>query len=495
MRVILLNVPPRLSEQLERGFSSVEGPGPRLEVQRVSLLEELPPVLPPGLVVLADPERSLEELAELCRGLHSRRAPSRTHLLVLTHRPAAEVEVLARAGADEFLEPPGQHWSARILTLQRRLSLDRESPERLQPWTSLERTRDLLHNALNALPDPIFMKDREHRWVAVNDAFCRLLGSTPEQLLGKSDYDFVPKLDADMYWQQDEHVFNTGRSLENEQTYSDGTTTRFLLTRKACFTGSGGEPFLVVVVQDITERKRLETQLRLSDRMASVGTLATGVTHEINNPLSYIASNLTFIAEELQHTTLASSQLSELRSAATESLEGVDRIRAIIQALQTFAHGATQERRPVDVRHTIENALTLMSKELQQRARLELALTPVPSILGGEAQLGQVLVNLLKNALQALPERPTERNTIRVATRSTPGWVHIEVEDNGQGMSPEVLHRIFDPFFTAWPRAGTGLGLSISHSLIRLMGGYIETQSTLGQGSTFRLVLPAFLDM
>ena len=103
-------------------------------------------------------------------------------------------------------------------------------------------------------------------------------------------------------------------------------------------------------------------------------------------------------------------------------------------------------------------------------------------------------MNLLKNALQALPERPTERNTIRIATRGTPGWVHIEVEDNGQGMSADVLQRIFDPFFTAWPRAGTGLGLSISHSLIRLMGGWIETQSTLGQGSTFRLVLPAFKD-
>ena len=494
MRVILLKVPPRLSEQLERDLSGVDLPGPRLEVQRVSQLEELPPILPPGLVVLADHERPLEELAELCRRLHSRRSPSRTHLLVLTHRPADEVDVLARAGADEFLAPPGQYWSARLLTLQRRLFLDNELPERLQPWTSLDRTRDLLHSALNALPDPVFMKDREHRWVAVNNAFCRLLGSTPEQMLGKSDYDFVSKPEADMYWQQDEQVFNTGRSIENEQTWTDGATTRFLLTKKACFTGTGGEPFLVVVVQDITERKRLETQLRLSDRMASVGTLATGVTHEINNPLSYIASNLTFISEELQRQSLAPSQMSELRLAATESLEGVDRIRAIVQALQTFAQGATQERRPVDVRHTIENALTLMSKELQQRARLERALTPVPSVLGSEAQLGQVLVNLLKNALQALPERPTERNTIRIATRVTPGWVHIEVEDNGQGMSPEVLQRIFDPFFTAWPRASTGLGLSISHSLIRLMGGWIETQSTPGQGSTFRLVLPAFMD-
>jgi two-component system NtrC family sensor kinase len=494
VRVILLKVPPRLSEELERALPIADGSVPRFQVEQISRPEALPAVLPPGLVVLADPGGPLEELAGLCRKLHSRRSSSRTHLLVLTSRPPAEADALARAGADEFLEPPGQHWSSRLLALQRRLVLDKEPPERQQPLNSLERTRELLHSALNALPDPIFMKDRQHRWVAVNDAFCRMLGRTSEQMVGRTDHDFVPKHDADLYWQQDEQVFNTGRPLESEQAYTDGASTRFLLTKKASFTGPGGEPFLVVVIQDITERKRLETQLRLADRMASVGTLATGVAHEINNPISYISSNLTFIAEEVQRESLAPSQLPELREAATESLEGVARIRAIIQALQTFAYGATQERRPVDVRNTVENALKLMSKELQHRTRLERAITPVPSILGSEAQLGQVIVNLLKNALQALPERAAERNTIRVATRSTSGWVHIEVEDNGQGMAPEVQQRIFDPFFTAWPRASTGLGLSIAHSLIRLMGGWIETYSTLGQGSTFRLVLPAFME-
>jgi PAS domain S-box-containing protein len=465
----------------------------RYEVERISLLEALPAVLPPGLVVLADPGGALEETAALCQQLHARRSPARTHLLVLTRRPPADTEALARAGADEFLEPPGEHWGARLITLQRRLQLEKEVPERLRPWTFLERTRDLLHNAINAFPDPVFMKNREHRWVAVNHAFCRLLGSTPEQLLGKTDFDFVPKRDAELYWQQDEHVFNTGKSMESEQTYSDGATTRFLLTKKASFTGAGGEPFLVVVIQDITERRRLETQLRLADRMASVGTLATGVAHEINNPISYISSNLSFLAEELQRGALVPSQLPELREVVSESQEGVKRIRSIIQALETFAHGATQERRPIDVHHTIENALTLMSKELQHRARLERSLSPVPSVLGSEAQLGQVLVNLLKNALQALPERAAERNTIRVSTQSVAGWVHIDVADNGQGIAPEIQQRIFDPFFTTWPQVGPGLGLSIAHSLIRLMGGWIETQSTLGQGSTFRLVLPAFM--
>jgi two-component system NtrC family sensor kinase len=493
VRLILLKVPPPLSEELERRLPSPEGPGLRFQVERVARLEALPPLLPAGLVVLADSEGTLEETAELCRQLHARRGPARTHLLVLTRRAPAEVEALARAGADEFLEPPGEHWGARLISLQRRLLLDKEPPERLQPWTAVERTRDLLVNALNAMPDPIFIKDREHRWIAVNHAFCRLLGRTPDELLGKSDYDFVPKLDADLYWQQDELVFSTGKSLENEQTYStQAGTTRFLVTKKACFTGTGGEPFLVVVIQDITERKRLETQLRLADRMASVGTLANGFAHEINNPIAYVSSNLSFLAEELSRDAVLPTQLAEMREAIAESQQGVGRVRDIIQALQTFAQGATEERRPVDVHHAIESALMLMSKDLQRRARLERELAPVPSVLGSEAQLGQVLINLLKNALLALAQRPIERNTIRVATRSTAGWVHIEVEDNGQGMSPEVQQRIFDPFFTTWPESGTGLGLSISHSLIRLMGGWIETQSTQGQGSTFRLVLPAF---
>ncbi len=492
MRVILLKVPPGLSEELERRIQDGDGEGACHPVERIALLEALPTVLPPGLVVLADPGGALDEAIALCRRLHARRSPARTHLLVLTHRPPADTQTLAEAGADELLEPPGEHWGARLIMLRRRLHLEKETPERPRTETTLERTRSLLQEALNAFPDPVFIKDREHRWIAVNHACCRLMGRTPEQLLGKSDYDFAPKYDADLYWQQDEQVFNTGRPIENEQVFSDGATTRFLLTRKAPFTSAGGDPLLVAVVQDISERKRLETQLRLAERMASVGTLATGVTRGISPPISHLSSNLAFMADEFQRDRLLPSQLPELREAVAESQEEVNRIRAILQALETFTQGATAERRPIDVHHIIENALATLSTELQRRAQLERALTPVPYVLGSEALLGQVLVHLLKNALQALPERAAEQNTIRVATQSVAGRVHIEVADNGQGMTPEVQQRIFEPYFTTWPQAGTGLGLSISHSLIRLLGGWIETQSTLGQGSTFRLVLPAF---
>ena len=227
--------------------------------------------------------------------------------------------------------------------------------------------------------------------------------------------------------------------------------------------------------------------------MASVGTLAAGVARGINNPLAYVSSNLSYLSEELSRGELSPGHLSELRQAVVESLEGASRVRDIVQDLKTFARAADDERRPVDVHRTVENALHHMRNEFPGRGRLERWLESVPAILGSEFRLEQVIVNLLKNALQAFPERPVDQNLVPISTRSREGWVHIEVEDNGKGMTPEVQQRIFNPFFTTRVEKGrTGLGLSISLALVQLMGGRIEVHSKPGQGSSFRLVLPVF---
>ncbi|HYH95583.1 PAS domain-containing protein, partial [Hyalangium sp.] len=278
-----MKIPPLLGEELERRIQGEGGGKPRHSVLRTQGPETLPELLPPGLTVVGDAGGPLEELVGLCQQLHARRDPSRTHVVLLTRRDSAELERLAQAGVDEFVAPPGEAWGARLMALERRLALEETRPrlvpeESLQALrTKLEQARDFLRNALEALPDAVFVKDREHRWVAVNSAFCRLLGLPAEQLLGKSDHDFLPAPQADMYWEQDNQVFRTGQPLETEQTYEDAEGTRLLSTKKAAFTGATGEPFLVVVIRDMTERRRLEVQLRQADRMASVGTLAGGV--------------------------------------------------------------------------------------------------------------------------------------------------------------------------------------------------------------------------
>jgi CheY-like chemotaxis protein len=220
--------------------------------------------------------------------------------------------------------------------------------------------------------------------------------------------------------------------------------------------------------------------------------LAAGVAHEINNPLAYISSNLTYVAEQLLRDDLTPTQRTEVRDAVLESLEGAGRVRVIVQDLKTFARADEETQGPVDVPKVIEGALRLVRNEFLHRARLTRSFEPIPAARGNEARLGQVLVNLLVNALQSFPqERASEHNSVSISTRSRGEWILIEIEDNGQGMSPEIQRQIFEPFFTTKPvGTGTGLGLSICNNLIRIMGGWIEVQSKPGWGSTFRLVLP-----
>jgi len=370
--------------------------------------------------------------------------------------------------------------------------------ERIRAHAELERTRDFLRNTLDAVPDPLYVRDRAHRWVAVNTAFCQLMGQPPEELLGRNSTDFLPSHESRAYWSQDEQALASGLPDESEVSFTDGTgLPRTLLTRRAVFPGADGRPALVSVIRDLTERKRMETQLRLADRMTSMGTLAAGVAHEVNNPLAYICSNLTFLREQLSRTELPSEALLELREVVAETQEGAGRVQSIVQDLKTFARADEERRGPINIHQVLDGALRLVRNELQRHnTRLERALEPVPSVLGNESRLGQVLVNLLVNALQAFPENRSTANVIRIVTRrGGPKQVVMEIEDNGVGMSPEVMQRIFDPFFTTKPvGVGTGLGLAICHTIIQSMGGQIDVRSTPGKGTTFLLSLSVFGD-
>jgi PAS domain S-box-containing protein len=364
--------------------------------------------------------------------------------------------------------------------------------ERLRTRTELERSRDLLQRTLDAVPDPLLVKDRAHLWVAMNSAFCRLMGHPVEALLGKTDRDFFSPSETESSWQEDEQVFATGQPQESEASFTQaGGQPRTLITRKVLITGLGGQPLLMALSRDVTDHKRLEAQLRLADRMASVGTLATGVAHEINNPLTFVSANLNFLQEQLAQVLLSPEELTELREVLSETREGVGRIRDLVQDLKAFAREDEERSSLVDLNRVVDGALRLMRSALRPRTQVVRALGEVPLIRGNEARLGQVLINLLVNALQALPARHPDDNRIRLsAWREGPHHVVLEVEDNGQGMPPEVQRHIFEPFFTTKPvGVGTGLGLSICNSLVQSMGGQIDVRSEPGQGTTFRLRL------
>jgi signal transduction histidine kinase len=261
------------------------------------------------------------------------------------------------------------------------------------------------------------------------------------------------------------------------------------------------------------EQRKMRDQLVISERMATAGTLAAGVAHEINNPLAVVAANLEFLAGVLGHADLdARAFESELATASSlqavrtwlrtwvaqmheplgDAREATGRIRDIVRDVKLFSRSQDETRGPVEVRSVIESSIRMAWNEIRHRAQLIKEYGDVPTVDANQGRLGQVVLNLLVNAAQAIPEGHAKKNRIRVSTRlDGRGRVAIEVSDTGQGIPPELLDRIFEPFFTTKPiGVGTGLGLAICHRIVTDLGGELEVESQVGQGTLFRVSLP-----
>jgi PAS domain S-box-containing protein len=249
--------------------------------------------------------------------------------------------------------------------------------------------------------------------------------------------------------------------------------------------GAAGElEMLVGIAQDITETKEVQARLVFSDRMISVGTLAGGVAHEINNPLATISASLEMIAE-----ARGDSETRDARRA-------VDRIRTIVRGLTAFSRVDDDSRQPVDINRVMELAIGLASNEIRHRARLVKHFGAVPAVFANPARLGHVFLNLLTNAAEAVAEGDANSHEVKVVTRTDDaGWAIIEVHDTGSGIARDVQGRIFDPFFTTkGVGRGTGLGLSICHGTVRALGGDITFRTEVARGTTFIIALPPSSD-
>jgi signal transduction histidine kinase len=248
------------------------------------------------------------------------------------------------------------------------------------------------------------------------------------------------------------------------------------------------------------ERQALQAQLVVADRLSSMGALAAGVAHEINNPLAYVVSSL-----EVMEGALATARRTLRRAPAeaeravdqalelvASAQEGAERVRTIVRDLKGFSRSDEESTGPTDVGRVVELAMSLASNETKHRARLVKKLGLLPPARCNEGRLGQVLLNLLVNAAHAIAPGHPEGNEIRVTGRKKGNRVLLEVRDTGSGIAPEHLGRIFDPFFTTKPLGqGTGLGLSICHTIVSSMGGEITVASKIGKGTVFTLAVPA----
>jgi PAS domain S-box-containing protein len=258
----------------------------------------------------------------------------------------------------------------------------------------------------------------------------------------------------------------------------------------------------VLVFRDLTTERKTATvqtqyqqQLILADRMASVGTLAAGVAHEINNPLTYVTANLDLAIEEIRELSggSASGRLKDLEELLLEAREGNARVSKIVRGLKTFSRIEEERWAVLDLIPVLELSLNMAFNEIRHRARLVKTYGELPLVDGDDARLGQVFINLLVNAAQAMPEGDIDANQISIVTSTDElGRAVVEIRDTGPGIAPSILGRIFDPFFTTKAvGVGTGLGLAICHNIITSMHGEISVQSELGKGTTFRVALPA----
>jgi two-component system cell cycle sensor histidine kinase/response regulator CckA len=378
--------------------------------------------------------------------------------------------------------------------------------------TRLELRERWFATTLRAIGDAVMAVDHDGRVNFANPMAEALLGTRSEEIVGRA----LPEVFRPI----DERT-RAPITLPSPDDVASGKSTP-LATGAALVSPTGEHPIedslspiiddkgqllgAVIVFRDVSEARKMRERVALSERMASLGTLAAGVAHEINNPLTYVLGNASVVARELELLNQAVRERRESAGALLERVaerthslsevlveiqDGAERIRGIVVDLRAFSQPDSAERQG-DVRSALDWALRVIEPELRARAKLVTHLEPLPGVYHGGSNLGQVFLNLLLNAVQSVAESSAREHVIEVSTSVDPsGFVLIDVEDTGIGMAPDVLKRIFEPFFTTKPVGkGTGLGLSICHGIVTAAGGTIEVQSTPGLGSRFRVRLP-----
>jgi PAS domain S-box-containing protein len=338
----------------------------------------------------------------------------------------------------------------------------------------------------------IHFVDADGRILEHNNVLATMLGYGAEELRGRSVCELVdPSQAQSSLTALREMVEGRRERAVEERRYrtKQGGFTNTVVRATVVRDERGAFQYAVGVVEDVTDKRALEAQLLFADRMSALGTLAAGVAHEINNPLAFVLSNLSYAIEELERI---SGGPTEVTRALEEAREGAVRVREIVRDLKTFSRPEERPDEEVDVRAVLRSAMNLAHNEIRHRAQLEVDLQPVPPVLASAHRLGQVFLNLLINAAQAIAEGQADQNRIRVACRAFgPRQVAVEISDTGCGIPAEHLSRIFEPFFTTKPvGVGTGLGLSVCHGIITALGGDIAVESRPG-ATSFRVTLPA----
>lgn len=355
---------------------------------------------------------------------------------------------------------------------------------------------------LQSIADAVVAVDLKGRITFLNAAAETLIGVSAAEAIGKAAHEILrfagqwptasdlTPLDAALRLRQTikvEDASLVGRHDGEQHRISDSSAPVI----------DGGELLgAVMVFRDVTENLKMRKQLEVADRLASLGTMAAGAAHELNNPLAVVVSNAGFIAEEMQRSD-ATLYKPVIKEALADLQSAASRMSRIVSDLRSFSRPVEPTDSAADLVRCVESAICLTAHQFNHRASVLTKFGQTPRVNVDEGRLEQVLVNLLINAAHAIDPGDMARNTVLLATDTDgKGDAIIEVGDTGKGMPADVVEHIFDPFFTTKPPGvGTGLGLSICHGIIQSMGGAIMSRSEPGKGTTFRITLPRAIEL
>jgi len=354
---------------------------------------------------------------------------------------------------------------------------------------------------LESIADAVVTVDLAGRITFMNPEAEQLTGLSSRDVLGKPSREVIKLLDDPLgrAFSPLEQALAERRVVRvQEATMVNATTgTVRTVSDSAAPVVDRGTPLgAVMVFRDVTEQKKMQHRLELADRLSSLGTMAAGVAHEVNNPLSVIVANTELLQHgvaELLHKVPPEIRepLGELHALLADVATSGDRIARIVSDLRSFARPAPTSSGAADVAEALRWALKTTATEARHRARTTTRFGDVPLVRGDEGRLAQVFVNILLNAAQAIEAGSIEQNEVATSIELDPsGRVVVEIRDTGSGIPEDVRRRIFEPFFTTKPvGVGTGLGLSISHGILASMGGEIRIESEVGKGTLVRVLL------
>ncbi|MCB0064229.1 MAG: PAS domain-containing protein, partial [Caldilineaceae bacterium] len=367
-----------------------------------------------------------------------------------------------------------------------------------------EQLRDaaqFLNSVINAVPDPLFVKDEEHRFVQVNNAFCHFMGHNAEELLGKNDYDFVAKEEADHFRAQDKLVFASDQPLENEEVFTDRQGERHhLLTKKAAYRLPSGQRVLTGLIVDITNRKEIEERLREAKEAAEVANQAksaflSNMTHELRTPMNGVLGMTSLLLD---------TQLDEEQQTLVDTIRASgDALLTVINQILDFskieANKLELEETEFDLPIMIEETLDLVAPQATEKS-LTLAYFISDHIprrfVQDVGRLRQILANLVSNAVKFTPAGEVTITVSACHQEEDYCQLHFAIRDTGMGIPPERIGDLFTSFHQVDPSitrrfGGTGLGLAISKRLSEAMGGTMWVESTVNVGTTFYFTIQA----